>query len=250
MPDYTTGGGLNAMLVSLNPPATVLFSFNPDKISIARQADLKDLSTYADALAKDGSLGRIVRKTPLSTLTLSDVILQGAETKPMGDQLLQWVSPSGGVLGQAFAGAVSTFTSGRVNHVARLPLLQFQWGPPGAAFSYLCILNSATVTYVRFSRIGVPVRAKVSLTLKEMPSPVGTLPTNPTSGGLTNRRVCVLTEGETLHSVAQQYYGDPQAWRAVAQANDIDDPLRTRPGRRVYLPNPDELPRRDDDGED
>lgn len=36
-------------------------------------------------------------------------------------------------------------------------------------------------------------------------------------------------------------YGRPGAWRNVARANRITDPLRVRPGTEIFLPNLDEL---------
>jgi nucleoid-associated protein YgaU len=50
-----------------------------------------------------------------------------------------------------------------------------------------------------------------------------------------------VVEGDNLQSIATAGYGSPGRWRALAEANDIDDPLRVRPGEVVYLPNDDEL---------
>jgi hypothetical protein len=51
----------------------------------------------------------------------------------------------------------------------------------------------------------------------------------------------VLADGENVIGVATEKYGAPSAWRAVAQANGIDDPLRVRPGQMLHLPGPSEL---------
>ena len=42
--------------------------------------------------------------------------------------------------------------------------------------------------------------------------------------------------GDTLAGIAYAEYGNPNLWRAVAELNNIDDPMRLRPGQRLMLP--------------
>ena len=51
-------------------------------------------------------------------------------------------------------------------------------------------------------------------------------PQNPTSGGVVGRRSVTIDAGDTLSAVAFAEYGNPNMWRALAEANNIDDPLR------------------------
>jgi nucleoid-associated protein YgaU len=44
-------------------------------------------------------------------------------------------------------------------------------------------------------------------------------------------------EGETLQSVAYAELGRPAYWRAIAQLNGIDDPLRVRAGTVLLIPS-------------
>jgi nucleoid-associated protein YgaU len=108
-------------------------------------------------------------------------------------------------------------------------------------FMYTVVMQSITVKYTRFTSAGIPVRAKVNLTLFEVPSLLGTLPQNPTSGGLVGRKAHTVGHGESLQSIATTNYGNPGAWRRIAEVNGIQDPTRVRPGDTVYLPNPQEL---------
>ncbi|WP_329215717.1 hypothetical protein OG352_08175 [Streptomyces sp. NBC_01485] len=112
-----------------------------------------------------------------------------------------------------------------------LPRLKFIWGSQ----VYLVHLNQVTVTYTRFSPSGTPLRATVDLTLHSIPNIPG--PTNPSSGGLAGRRTHLLSGAETLPELATRCYGGPEHWREIAAANRFDDPLRVRPGTRVYLPS-------------
>ena len=68
-----------------------------------------------------------------------------------------------------------------------------------------------------------------------LPAPLG--PTNPTSGGLATRRTHTVVEGDTLASIAYQEYRDPNKWRALAEANNIDDPMRVKPGTVLIVPD-------------
>ncbi|MEW6046153.1 MAG: LysM domain-containing protein [Bacillota bacterium] len=51
--------------------------------------------------------------------------------------------------------------------------------------------------------------------------------------------------GDTLWAIAERFYGDPEAYRWLAQANGIGDPNLLRPGQRLVLPpQGDQRPRR------
>ena len=116
------------------------------------------------------------------------------------------------------------------------PWVRFRWGTLTGFLSYI---GSVSVKYTLFTSTGTPIRATCTVTLEELAGepPKG----NPTSGGLLPHRVHVLTAGDTLAGVAYAEYGDPARWRDVARVNEIDDPLRLRPGTRLLLPSADEL---------
>lgn len=52
-----------------------------------------------------------------------------------------------------------------------------------------------------------------------------------------------MLSGDTLQALAWQEYGDPAAWRLIAEANGIDDPMRLALGRELLLPARDEAGR-------
>ncbi len=70
--------------------------------------------------------------------------------------------------------------------------------------------------------------------LQELPSE--TPKQNPTSGGLTARRTHTVVAGDSLPSIAYREYGHADVWRAVAEANGIDDPFRLTAGTALLLP--------------
>jgi nucleoid-associated protein YgaU len=49
-------------------------------------------------------------------------------------------------------------------------------------------------------------------------------------------KVWVVRRGESLATIAAVEYGDPRAWRLIADANGVDDPLGLAPGTRLLLP--------------
>jgi nucleoid-associated protein YgaU len=129
-------------------------------------------------------------------------------------------------------------TGGESSQLAEysLPVLQFAWG---AGLAYSVTLESVTANYERFTASGIPVQASVNLTLKQHGEPPKS--TNPSSGGLPGRAGHTVIAGDSLVSIANATYGSPQAWRALAQANGLDDPLRIGPGSQLFLPSPAEL---------
>ena len=44
-------------------------------------------------------------------------------------------------------------------------------------------------------------------------------------------------DGDSLASISHRVYGDPTQWRAIAEANGIDDPLRLHSGRALSIPS-------------
>ena len=112
------------------------------------------------------------------------------------------------------------------------PLVDFSWGD---LITDPSLVKCVAVTYTHMLPDGTPVRmsAKVDLagTMKEKKG------TNPTSGGRTNRKTHTLLAGESLASVAFDEFNDAALWRAIAEENDIDDPMRMTAGSVLLLPS-------------
>ncbi|MBD8080358.1 LysM peptidoglycan-binding domain-containing protein [Cellulosimicrobium arenosum] len=116
------------------------------------------------------------------------------------------------------------------------PWVLFRWG---SLTGFLAYISSVQVRYTLFTSSGLPIRAVCTATLEEI---AGEAPRqNPTSGGLVPHREHTVVHGETLAGIAYREYGDPALWRAVAEANGIDDPFRLGAGDRVLLPAAEDL---------
>ncbi|HUZ69151.1 MAG TPA: hypothetical protein VMU65_05515 [Candidatus Saccharimonadales bacterium] len=110
------------------------------------------------------------------------------------------------------------------------PMVTFTWG----SLTFDGNISSLTITYKLFGTNGRPVRAQADITISENPLEIPG--TNPTSGGISGRRVHVVSAGDSLHSIAYAEYGSAGLWRVLAEANAIDDPLRVGPGTTLLIP--------------
>jgi nucleoid-associated protein YgaU len=113
----------------------------------------------------------------------------------------------------------------------RPPFVRFWWGKQK---NFPAVIRKVSAKYTLFDSAGTPLRAVCSVDLEEVPEEA--LKQNPTSGGLTPRRVHTVVAGDSLPSIAYREYGVPGMWRAIAEANGIDDPLRLGTGIALHLP--------------
>ncbi len=111
--------------------------------------------------------------------------------------------------------------------------VKFHWGK---FHSFKCVIESMSVTFTYFAANGEPLRAKVSLALKQYEHEDTWPAQNPTSGTPSPATAHTVAPGETLDRLAARYYGDPFRWRPIADANGIRDPLSLRPGRIIDIP--------------
>jgi hypothetical protein len=115
------------------------------------------------------------------------------------------------------------------------PFVGFKWGGNRQLDGFRGFLKNVTVNYTIFRRDGTPVQAKVDVTIEGEQESFGGQ--NPTSHAANSRRTRTLIEGETLQSIAYGELGKPGYWRAIAELNDIDDPLRLAPGTVLLIPS-------------
>lgn len=117
------------------------------------------------------------------------------------------------------------------------PWIRFEWGTARTT-SFDGVLSSFSVDYSLFDVDGKPLRATCSLGIEE--ASVDTPGQNPTSGAENSRRTHRVVAGDSLPQLAWREYGDATAWRIVAAANEIDDPMILVPGSELLVPALDE----------
>jgi nucleoid-associated protein YgaU len=128
------------------------------------------------------------------------------------------------------------------------PVCQFAWNDPsfpGAnlpgdyaqqkRLSFRCIVENISQKFTLFSPQGVPLRATLTLTLREYKSLEQQLKElNLQSPDHT--KAYVTQRGDTLSAIAGKLYGSPAQWRRLAIGNGITDPRRLTPGRVLEAP--------------
>ncbi|MDQ1354979.1 MAG: hypothetical protein QG657_5288 [Acidobacteriota bacterium] len=111
------------------------------------------------------------------------------------------------------------------------PICLFIWG----AFIFQCFIERATKRFTMFLPLGIPVRATVTVTLKEYREvDIQVKELNLLSSDLTKKRV--VQEGDSLWSISAKEYGDPADWRLIADANRIANPRCLETGQELLIP--------------
>jgi len=127
------------------------------------------------------------------------------------------------------------------------PPVTFHWGSefPGQRLpskqsgqqrdAFKGVVVSLRQTFTFWSRSGVPLRAKLNLTIREYLTLDDQLKQlNPSSPDRTHGHV--LRDGESLSQLSQLYWLRPSEWRRIATDNGIEDPRRLTPGRNLRVP--------------
>lgn len=129
------------------------------------------------------------------------------------------------------------------------PICFFSWGTdfPGhrsydslgggnqGRYGFKCVVESVRQRFTLFSPQGVPLRATLTVSLKEyktLSEQVGSI--NPQSADHTHSYV--VEADKTISQIAADIYQDPTQWRAIATENGILDPLNLQPGTVLHLP--------------
>jgi hypothetical protein len=199
----------------------IKFQYNPKELVIAKNAKWnRDNKANAEKSSPPQFMGSDPSKLNL------EMFLDATEN--MDDGVVKTVE-------QLFACCVPTEAS-RNAKKGSPPWVIFSWGGLTGFPSYV---SSVSCKYTLFTPAGLPVRALVTVVLEEIAG--SAKGQNPTSGALAARDSHLVIAGDTLPSVAYRAFGDPNAWRAIAELNGIDDPLKLTPGMPLLIPAPEEV---------
>ena len=98
-----------------------------------------------------------------------------------------------------------------------------------------CVIDSVARQFTLFNSDGVPLRATISLSLRQYKTLEEQLEElNLQSADHT--RVHIVRQGETLPQIAFEAYENPSRWRLIAEHNDILNPRQLQPGMALKLP--------------
>lgn len=100
---------------------------------------------------------------------------------------------------------------------------------------FTCLVESVQQRFTLFSPEGVPLRATLTVSLKEYKTLAQQLEKiDFQSPDFTKTHV--VQQGEMLNAIAHRAYGDSSLWREVAEHNGLDDPLAVEAGTILTLP--------------
>jgi nucleoid-associated protein YgaU len=172
--------------------------------------------------------------------TFAEIPIPGLEAPP-----LQYVRGGSETLTvEALVDTSDTLDDVRVRYVDRLrglmtpdsrehapPIVRFVWGRS----IFTGVLEKLDIAYQLFLPDGVPLRAKLDLTLKEYRQ-AAVQAMDPPRSSPTVEKSYVVRRGDTLSSIAAALYRQPDAWRELARANGITNPRDLRPGQVLTVP--------------
>lgn len=109
------------------------------------------------------------------------------------------------------------------------------WGsaPVGSDFPFTGVITSLTQNFTLFNKDGKPLRANLKVTFLEFLARLKDK--RQTDPELTTH---IVKRGDTLSSLAAQFYRNPKLWRIIAKDNELDDPrnLDTHIGQTLTIP--------------
>jgi hypothetical protein len=204
--------GGNVVRFDRNDSSTITVCFNPTEYSIEKT------NAFAEA-AIPGLDSPIIQYTHGNGRTLSLELVVDTLTYDDGADIRdKYIDKFEGLLG----------VDGSLHAP---PPCKLVWG----SLEFVGVLASLAKRYVMFKDDGTPVRARLTMKWKEHVPVDLQLRAMPRLSP-DKRRVHTIEDGDALWLIATRAYGDPRHWKVLADANQIDDPLRLQTGAELVIP--------------
>lgn len=221
--------------------------YNPTTFSMSHGQNLIEKTVIGNSGTADNTPGKpatnsetnasgsTVARTSTNNPTLNlDLFFDGTGASPaMG-------APSLGAVGNAITSAVGVealidlllatlFKINSETHDARQ--LTLIWG---AGLLFKCKAQTATVNYTLINRLGLPLRATVNVSFVGDKDPKLNFLSKLFSPDLT--KLHTVKAGDTIYNIAKKEYDDESYYLQIAQANDLKNYRRLKPGMQLILP--------------
>ena len=208
-----------------NPLLIVPFLFNPEGFTVERtnqftEVNIPGLPSSTFQFVKGGA----------RTLTMDlffDTYEEKMDVRIFTDRITGWDS------GSMFS-KLPDIAKGLMDIDSDLhapPVCLFVWG----AYIFPCIIERVNKNFTMFLPEGFPVRATLSVTLKEYIEVVTQLKEISLQSA-DRTKTWTVKEGDSLWFIAAKEYGNPALWRPIADANKIDNPRILKPGMELVIP--------------
>jgi hypothetical protein len=118
------------------------------------------------------------------------------------------------------------------------PICEFIWGPPIGSpegVQFVGIIEKVSQKFTYFLDDGTPVRATLSITLKEYKTIQQQLQEMKRQSA-DRTKLKEFKEGDAIWMYAHEEYGNPGLWRVIADHNNLENPRIITPGTALELP--------------
>jgi hypothetical protein len=204
--------------------ATIHALFNPEKYTVSKSLQLAEVNI-------PGLDSPVVQYVRGQTEKISMELFFDTTDYGMADTVNDVRSLTTGV-----------YTLLKVNGDLHAPTrVQLHWGNGGHMTSHgtkidpWLVLESVSEEFSLFSPAGIPLRAKLTVSFREAWTIEQQLTETPRHSS-DRTRIHRVVRGETISQIALAEYSDPERWRAIADANQVDNPRRLTPGEQLTIP--------------
>jgi len=225
MSDIHATGFAQAQLEIEDGGAPIKCWFNPKEYTIAKANDWTVKPVVGIALPPAQFTGGHPRKLSLN-------LLFDSTDSPNRDVTA--------VTAQLFKAMEVSSALGGGKNSGRPPMIKFVWG---STLTFNAVADNLSVQYTLFDATGKPLRAQATISLIQAEKAMdksshggGAAAQNPTTRAQPGLGSHTVRDGDTLASISYQHYRDPTRWRAIAEANGIDDPLHLKRGSVLAIP--------------
>jgi len=208
-----------------NPAVVVPCLFNPKELSVEKSNQFAEVAIPG----LSSPIYQFVRGNARSvTMDLFfDTYEEGTDVRTHTDKITGW--DAGSMFSNLPGAAKGLMDIDSELHAP--PICLFIWG----AFVFQCIIDRVSKRFTMFLPEGIPVRATLSVTLKEYRDvDIQVKELDLRSPDVTKR--WTVKQGDSLWSIAVKEFGDPESWRLIADANGIDNPRVISPGTDLVIP--------------
>lgn len=211
----TTRGGLQpASIVNLNTGEEVRCMFNPFEYTLSKA------NSWEKRPVKGKNVPEVTfRQGGSQTLQLTlhfDTLADGADVRDFTDPLWKMMM-------------VDQQTENPRSGKSTPPQVAFRWGK----LNFQAVIINLNQRFTLFLDDGTPVRCQVDITLEQLIDVDDYAPQQPslTGGPGWIEQIITAVAGDRLDTIAAAATGAAEGWRAIAEANNIDNPLNVRPGQ-------------------
>jgi hypothetical protein len=226
MPD--SANPVKAMIVNLDSKEEIPCLFNPTEYEIAKSNNWGGTtqSTGTEARANT-ALGKNMPQVEFQgggamTLSLNlffDTTITGADVRALTDPIWKLMR-------------VDTNVKDAKSTLGRPPMVAFQWG---AVQLFKAVISQINQKFTLFSSEGKPLRSTMALSFMQSEDEGFFYKQNPTTAVKPGYKQRVIKDGDTIDWIAHEEYGDAAMWRFIAEANNLDNVHKLRPGQLLSI---------------